>query len=89
MPFDKDFLQKCINDFNFEEDYAIKCMEANRHNHITATYHLLNKKSQRNQYMRDTYGNQKKNDIDIKRERLASQGHTIDVDKTKKILEDD
>jgi hypothetical protein len=39
--------------------------------------------------MRDTYGNQKKNDIDIKRERLASQGHTIDVDKTKKILEDD
>ena len=64
-------------------------MEANRHNHITATYHLLNKKSQRNKYMRDTYGNQKKNDIDIKRERLASQGHTIDVDKTKKILEDD
>ena len=45
-------------------------MEANRHNHITATYHLLNKKSQRNQYMRDTYGNQKKNDIDIKREKI-------------------
>jgi hypothetical protein len=36
--------------------------------------------------MRDTYGNQKKNDIDIKRERLASQCHAIDVDKTKKIL---
>jgi hypothetical protein len=64
-------------------------MEANRHNHITATYHLLNKKSQRNKYSRHTYAKKNKNDIDIKRERLASQGHTIDVDKTKKILEDD
>ena len=38
-------LQKLIEDFNFEEEYAIRCMEANRHNHITATYHLINKKN--------------------------------------------
>jgi len=30
---------------DFNEDYARKCIEANKHNHITATYHLLMKKS--------------------------------------------
>jgi hypothetical protein len=44
MPWDKEFLFKINEDFSFEEEYAIRCMEANRHNHITATYHLLNKK---------------------------------------------
>ena len=44
MPWQKDFLNKLVEDFQWEEEYAIRCMEANRHNHITATYHLLNKK---------------------------------------------
>lgn len=70
MPWDKDFLFKLIQDFSFEEDYAIRCMEANRHNHITATYHLLNKKQQRNTYMRDTFGTQRKTDQDSRRDRL-------------------
>lgn len=30
---------------DFSEEYARKCIEANKHNHITATYHLLMKKS--------------------------------------------
>jgi 5'-AMP-activated protein kinase, catalytic alpha subunit len=45
MPYEKELLQKINEDFGFEEEYAVKCMEANRHNHITATYHLINKKN--------------------------------------------
>ena len=44
MPINMELMQKLIEDYQFEEDYSIKCMEANRHNHITATYHLINKK---------------------------------------------
>ena len=29
-------------------DYAVKCLEANKHNHVTATYYLLLKKHLRN-----------------------------------------
>lgn len=70
-----DLLSKLIEDYNFEEEYAIRCMEANRHNHITATYHLINKKNQRNQYMRETFSTHRKsNEADPKRERMQSQG---------------
>jgi len=48
MPWEKTLLTKLIEDFQFEEEYAVRCMEANRHNHITATYHLINKKNYRN-----------------------------------------
>jgi len=55
MPFQRELLTRLINDYQFEEEYSIRCLEANRHNHITATYHLINKKNQRNQYMRETF----------------------------------
>lgn len=65
-------------------------MEANRHNHITATYHLINKKNQRNQYMRDTFSTHKKIEAaDSKRDRMQSQGapkpklNTIDLNQVK------
>ena len=48
MPYSKDLLGKLIEDYSFEEDYSIRCLEANRHNHITATYNLINKKNTRN-----------------------------------------
>jgi len=48
-------------------------MEANRHNHITATYHLINKKNHRNQYMRDTFSTHNKKEPDLKRDRMQSQ----------------
>jgi len=70
-----DLLSKLIEDFNFEEEYAIRCMEANRHNHITATYHLINKKNQRNQYMRETFSTHRKSEVDQKRDRMQSQGN--------------
>ena len=36
-----------INDFDFDTEYSIKCIEANRHNKITATFHLLFKKARK------------------------------------------
>jgi hypothetical protein len=98
MPWDKDFLFKLIEDYSFEEEYAIRCMEANRHNHITATYHLLNKKQQRNAYMRETFGTHRsKADEAARRERLQSQGapnaRTIDTSHARppprKVIEDE
>ncbi len=49
-------------------------MEANRHNHITATYHLINKKNQRNTYMRETFSTRTTDNGTSKRDRLQSQG---------------
>lgn len=77
MPWDREFLSKLIDDFSFEEEYAVRCMEANRHNHITATYHLIHKKQQRTTYMRETFGTQRKAGTagygdDSRRERLQS-----------------
>ena len=36
-----------LDEFNYDPDYSVKCIEANRHNQITATYHLLTKKKLR------------------------------------------
>jgi hypothetical protein len=36
-----------VEEYDFEMDYSVKCLEANRHNHITATYHLINKRNKR------------------------------------------
>jgi 5'-AMP-activated protein kinase catalytic alpha subunit len=74
MPWEQTLLGKLIEDYQFEEEYAVRCMEANRHNHITATYHLINKKNQRNKYMRETFSTHRKSDVDHKRDRMQSQG---------------
>jgi hypothetical protein len=50
MPVVEDLLGTILTDFGFEREYAIKCIESNRHNHITATYHLINKRLKRNAY---------------------------------------
>jgi 5'-AMP-activated protein kinase catalytic alpha subunit len=73
MPYSKDLLQKLIDDYQFEREYSVRCLEANRHNHITATYHLINRKNQRNTYMRETFSTKpNKEDLTSKRERLQS-----------------
>lgn len=43
IPVDKEILNK-LNEFDFDIDYAERCIEANKHNHITTTYYLLLKK---------------------------------------------
>lgn len=70
MPWNRELLTKLIEDYHFEEEYAIRCMEANRHNHITATYHLIDKKNQKNQYMRETFSTHNKKENDSKRDRM-------------------
>lgn len=55
MPMSDSLLNLIIEDYGFEKDYSIKCLEANRHNHITATYHLINKRNKRASSMKDTY----------------------------------
>jgi 5'-AMP-activated protein kinase catalytic alpha subunit len=30
--------------YNFKKDYALKCLNANKHNHVTTTYYLLHKR---------------------------------------------
>lgn len=44
MPVDDKMYQLMLDQFNYDPDYSVKCIEANRHNQITATYHLLTKK---------------------------------------------
>jgi 5'-AMP-activated protein kinase catalytic alpha subunit len=30
--------------YDFESDHTVRCLEANKHNHVTTTYYLLLKK---------------------------------------------
>jgi 5'-AMP-activated protein kinase catalytic alpha subunit len=43
VPIDPEIL-KVLNDYSIDIEYAKKCLEANKHNSITATYYLLLKK---------------------------------------------
>ena len=47
MPIDPEILSQ-LAQFGINADYARKCIEANKHNHITATYYLCLKKHLRN-----------------------------------------
>jgi 5'-AMP-activated protein kinase catalytic alpha subunit len=40
MPIDLEILKK-MPKYSIEIDYAFRCIEANRKNHISATYYLL------------------------------------------------
>lgn len=35
-------------EYNFKKDYAVKCINANKHNHVTTSYYLLLKKYEQN-----------------------------------------
>lgn len=43
MPIDQAILAK-LQEFSFDLEYCCRCIEANKHNHITTTYYLLLKK---------------------------------------------
>jgi len=38
-----------LESYGFSRDYAVKCLQTNKHNHLTTTYHLLKAKKQRSQ----------------------------------------
>ena len=42
-PIDVNILKQ-LETHNIDVDYARKCLEANKHNHVTATYYLILKK---------------------------------------------
>lgn len=44
MPFLDSIFKIMMDENSFDHEYAVKCIEANRHNQITATYHLINKR---------------------------------------------
>lgn len=47
MPYNELIFKGMQDQHRFDSDYAVKCIEANRHNNITATYHLIHKKNMR------------------------------------------
>lgn len=47
MPLNNAIYEQILEQFGFDADYTVKCIEANRHNNITAAYHLMHKKAQR------------------------------------------
>lgn len=47
MPLNNTVYEQILELFGFDADYTVKCIEANRHNNITAAYHLMYKKAQR------------------------------------------
>jgi 5'-AMP-activated protein kinase catalytic alpha subunit len=49
IPIDRTILEK-LKDFNFDIEYAERCIEANKHNHITTAYYLLLKKNLKTGY---------------------------------------
>jgi 5'-AMP-activated protein kinase catalytic alpha subunit len=47
MPYNEPIFKVMQDQHRFDNEYALKCIEANRHNTITATYHLIHKKNMR------------------------------------------
>jgi 5'-AMP-activated protein kinase, catalytic alpha subunit len=45
MPFNNTVYEQALEQFGFDADYTVKCIEANRHNSVTAAYHLMYKKA--------------------------------------------
>ena len=41
MPIDETILERMDREYNIDKNYAKKCIQANRHNHATASYYLL------------------------------------------------
>lgn len=70
MPVDDKFFEKLLGEYNFDRKYAQKCIEDNRHNHITACYHLIDK---RNRKLKDRQESYQQTKIDFKKKmRLGS-----------------
>jgi hypothetical protein len=55
MPVDEKLFNKTLEEYKFESKYAQKCIEDNRHNHITACYHLIDKRNKKIKDRQDNY----------------------------------
>lgn len=64
MPVEDKLFNKIVEEFNFDKKYASKCIEDNRHNHITACYHLIDR---RNKKLKDRQESYQQSKMDFKR----------------------
>ena len=55
MPVEDKLFDKIVVEFNFDKKYAAKCIEDNRHNHITACYHLIDKRNRKLKDRQESY----------------------------------
>ena len=55
MPTEEKLFTKIVEEFNFDRKYALKCIEDNRHNHITACYHLIDRRNKKIKDRQDVY----------------------------------
>jgi 5'-AMP-activated protein kinase catalytic alpha subunit len=69
MPVEPKLFNHILNEFKFDSKYAQKCIEDNRHNHITACYHLIDK---RNKKLKDRQDNYSITKIDFKKKMKMS-----------------
>ena len=64
MPVEDKLFNRILDEYKFDIKYAQKCIEDNRHNHITACYHLIDK---RNRKIKDRQENYSLTKIDFKK----------------------
>ena len=64
MPVEEKLFNKIVEEFQLERKYAQKCIEDNRHNHITACYHLIDR---RNKKLKDRQESYQQSKLDFKR----------------------
>lgn len=55
MPVEDKLFEKLLVEYNFDRKYAQKCIEDNRHNHITACYHLIDKRNRKIKDRHESY----------------------------------
>jgi len=55
MPVEDKLFCKIVDEFNFDKKYAQKCIEDNRHNHITACYHLIERRNKKIKDRQESY----------------------------------
>lgn len=55
MPVDDKLFNRVLEEYKFDNKYAGKCIEDNRHNHITACYHLIDKRNRKLKDRQESY----------------------------------
>jgi len=55
MPIEEKLFGKILEEYKFDNKYAAKCIEDNRHNHITACYHLIDKRNRKIKDRKESY----------------------------------
>jgi 5'-AMP-activated protein kinase, catalytic alpha subunit len=77
MPVEEKLFEKLLIEYNFDRKYAQKCIEDNRHNHITACYHLIDKRNRKIKDRQESYHQTK---IDFKKKMRMGTKDSITVD---------